>query len=151
MTMDRKVMCRIVLEAPPPGVDFALQVGRGSRFELVQKQRSTGKELCFDVSVSVRETTDKAQPDLGGPAVQGPKGQRFIYINSGTYAGQAATPWARRLKVPLVGITTVMVTGVLTDPHSVLEARVPGTAKDGGPNAATVKPFAGWKVSRPSL
>jgi hypothetical protein len=146
MTMEQQLMCRIVLESPPPGVDFALQVGRGSTFELVQKQRSTGKDLRFDVSVSIRETTDQAQPDFGGPAVQGPKSQRFIYISSGTYAGQLATQWARRLKVPLVGITTVMVKRVRADRHSVLEARVPGTAKDGGPNAATVKPFAGWKV-----
>ena len=28
----------------------------------------------------------------------------------------------------------------------VLETRVPGTAKDGSPTCATVKPFAGWKV-----
>jgi hypothetical protein len=143
----QQLTCRIVLEAPPPGVDFALQVGRGSTFELVQKQRSTGKDLRFDVSVSIRETADQAQPDWGGPALQGPKGQRFVYINSGTCAGQPSTPWARRLKVPLVGITTAMVKRVLADDRSRLEARVPGTAKDGGPNAATVKPFAGWKVT----
>jgi hypothetical protein len=147
MTMDQQLTCRIVLEAPPPNVDFALQVGRGSTFELTQKQRSTGKDLRFDVSVSVRKMADQAQPDCRGPAVQGPKGQRFIYINSGTYAGQLATQWGRRLKVPLAGITTVMVTRVLTDARSVLEARVPGTAKDGGPNAATVKPFTGWRIT----
>jgi hypothetical protein len=144
-------VCRIVLEAPPPNVDFALQVGRGSTFELTQKQRSTGQDLRFDVSVSVRKTAGQVQPDFGGPAVQGPKGQRFVYINSGTYAGQLATQWARRLKVPLAGITTAMVRVGLTAAGSMLEARVPGRAKDGGPNAATVKPFAGWKVTRPSL
>jgi hypothetical protein len=147
MTMDHQLTCRIVLEAPPPGVDFALQVGRGAKFELAQKQRSTGKDLRFDVSVSVRATADPAQPDFGGPAVQGPKGERFIYISSGTYAGQLATQWARRLKVPLVGLTTAMVNRVMADRRSRLEARVPGTAKDGGPNAATVKPFAGWEVT----
>ena len=145
--MGQQLTCRIVLEAPPPGVDFALQVGRGSKFELTQKQRSTGKDLRFDVSVSIREGADQAQPDWGGPAVQGPKGQRFIYISSGTYAGQLATPWGRRLKVPLVGITTAMVKRVLADERSRLESRVPGTAKDGGPNAATVKPFTGWTVT----
>jgi hypothetical protein len=30
--------------------------------------------------------------------------------------------------------------------HAVLEARVPGTGKDGGPSCATVKPFEGWKL-----
>ena len=27
----------------------------------------------------------------------------------------------------------------------IFETRVPGTGRDGGPNCATVKPFAGWK------
>jgi hypothetical protein len=28
--------------------------------------------------------------------VQGPPGQRFVYIGIGTYAGQTGTPWSRR-------------------------------------------------------
>jgi hypothetical protein len=30
------------------------------------------------------------------------------------------------------------------NPRRALEARVAGTAKNGGPNCATVKPFSGW-------
>jgi len=50
---------------------------------------------------------------------------------------------SRRLKVPLSGITMAMIKS-----QAVLEARVPGTGKDGGPSCATVKPFGGWKLLR---
>lgn len=36
---------RIVLEQPPAGIDFGLQKGKGSSFEVVQKQRSKGGDL----------------------------------------------------------------------------------------------------------
>jgi hypothetical protein len=86
------------------------------------------------------KTGNNMAPEFTGPLVQGPPGDRFIYLDIGTYAGQADSCWSRRLKVPLSGIT-----GQMIDSHSVLEARVPGTADDGGPNCGTVKPFTGWK------
>jgi hypothetical protein len=69
--------------------------------------------------------------------------ERFVYIDIGTCAGQIDSCWSRRLKVPLRGITMDMV-----EAGAILEARIPGTGKDGGPNCATVKPFDGWKLSR---
>ena len=130
---------RIILEQPPKGCDFGLQKGRGSVYEIVQTKRFTGKDLIFEFTVGVKPD-GKASPDLAGPFVQGPAGERFVYIDIGTYAGQADSQWGRRLKVPLSGITTEMIQS-----SAVLEARVPGTARDGGPTCATVKPFAGWK------
>lgn len=136
--MERQLSLRIIVENPPTGVDFGLQSGRGADYETVQKQRSK-KELRFEFSVSVKTGTD-AQPDFRGPFVQGPSGERFVYLDIGTYAGQADSIWSRRLKIPLQGITLAMI-----DSQTVLETRVPGTGKDGGPNCATVKPFLGWK------
>jgi hypothetical protein len=130
---------RIILEQPPKGCDFGLQKGRGSIYEIVQTKRFTGKDLVFEFTVGVKPD-GKGPPDLAGPFVQGPSGERFVYIDIGTYAGQADSQWGRRLKVPLSGITTEMIQS-----SAVLEARVPGTARDGGPTCATVKPFAGWK------
>jgi hypothetical protein len=141
--MEYELRCRIVLETPPAGVDFAIQIGQGAKFQLGQKQRSTGDDLEFEFSVIVAATAQSA-PDFRGPAVQGPRGQRFIYINSGTYAGQSRTAWSRRLKVPLVGLSSETVSRAAANPRGVLEARVAGTARDGGPNCATVKPFSGW-------
>jgi hypothetical protein len=128
------VTLRIVLLQPPADVDFGLQSGRGSAYETVQKQRSAGSDLAFEFETSVKEG-----PDFTGPFVQGPKSERFVYIDIGTYAGQVDTPWSRRLKVPLKGITHAMI-----DARVVLEARIEGTGRDGGPTCATPKPFGGW-------
>jgi hypothetical protein len=146
--MEREVMFRIVLQKPPAGVDFGLQRGRGALYETVQKQRSMGHDLRFEFSLDVRPASKANAPDFRGPMVQGPVGERFVYIDIGTYAGQTNTPWSRRLKIPLVGMTWAVLERVSTDPGAVLETRVPGTGRDGGPTCATVKPFDGWKVAR---
>jgi hypothetical protein len=72
--------------------------------------------------------------------VQGPPRQRFVYLDIGTYAGQADSAWSRKLKVPLAGIT-----GKMLAVGGILETRVPGTGRDGGPSCATVQDFEGWK------
>ncbi len=146
--MDKEVKLRIVIEAPPAGIDYGLQKGRGNPYETVQTQRSGNKDLVFEFAATGRENNKAAAPTLGGPFVQGPAGAKFVYIDIGTYAGQKNTPWSRRLKVPLTGITAAMIDRLSKDTKAVLEARVPGTGKNGEPNCATVKPFTGWKVSR---
>jgi len=145
--MERELTLRIVLEKPPAGVDFGLQKGRGSAYETTQKQRSGTKDLCFEFTVGLKGSRKDAMPDFSGSFVQGPPGERFVYLDIGTYAGQKDTCWSRRLKVPLRGITWDMIQGV-DDSRAVLEARAPGAGKDGGPNCATVKPFDGWKLVR---
>jgi hypothetical protein len=137
---------RVVLEKPPAGVDYGVQMGRGAEYETAQKQRSKGKDLVFEFTLGIR-VSKPAAPDFRGPVVQGPLGQRFVYIDIGTYAGQTGTPWSRRLKIPLIGITWDDVDRA-SAAQRVLETRVPGTARDGGPACATVKPFAGWKLAR---
>ena len=137
---------RLILVAPPAGVDFGLQDGRGSGYQVVQTQRSTGQDLRFEFSVEVKPAGAKrGLPDFRGSFVQGPVGGRFVYVDIGTYAGQTGTPWGRRLKVPLSGITWRQVERALGAPRSVLEARVPGSLPDGSPACASVKNFAGWK------
>lgn len=130
---------RIVLESPPPGVDFALQKGGGNFYEKVQTQRSGKGDLKFDFEVRVKTGKD-GSPNFLGPFVHGPTGERFVYIDIGTAAGQLDSVWSRRLKVPLRDITWDAVKS-----GRRLEIHVPGTAKDGSPTCATVKPFPGWK------
>jgi hypothetical protein len=144
--MDQEVNFCVILESPPPGVDYGLQKGGGSDYEVTQKQRSKTGDLRFEFDARVKEGKD-GQPVFLGPFVQGPPHERFVYLDIGTYAGQSDTPWGRRLKIPLRGITwnEVKQASRGTD---LLETRVPGTAKDGSPTCATVKPFAGWKVTR---
>ena len=137
---------RVILESPPPGVDYGLQKGGGSNYEVTQKQRSETGDLRFEFDARVKEGKD-GQPVFLGPFVQGPPHERFVYLDIGTYAGQSDTPWGRRLKIPLRGITWNEVKHASRGTN-LLETRVPGTAKDGSPTCATVKPFAGWKVTR---
>ena len=138
--MARELTLRIIIEQPPPGVDFALQKGNGKLYETVQKQRSDGKDIVFEFQPALRKDLSGIAA-LAGSFVQGPPRQRFVYVDIGTYAGQADSRWSRRLKVPLDGIgPTVLEAG------GVLEARVPGTGRDGGPACATVRDFAGWKA-----
>ena len=138
--MEQELRLRIVLEKPPGGIDFGVQKGKGSIYEVDQKQRSrTESDLTFEVTVRVVES-ERKEPHFLGPFVQGPPDGRFVYINIGASAGQQGTPWNRRLKVPLRGITWKMVDA------GVLETHVPGTGRDSGPACATVKPFDGWKA-----
>ena len=143
--MDEDVRCRIVLETPPAGVDYGLQKGRGSEFETVQIQRSDGSDLQFEFSAQARASGSRA--DFRGPFIQGPAGGRFVYIDIGAFAGQTGTPWSRRLKIPLTGITPQMIGRASGAGGAVLEACVPGTGRDGSPACASVKDFEGWKVT----
>ena len=102
---------RIVVECPPAGVDYALQKSRGNGYEMVQKQRSAGGDLAFEFSAPW-----KGGP--GGPFVQGKPGERFVYLDIGTAAGQVDSCWTRRLKIPLSGIAHA----------GRYETRVPGSA-----------------------
>ena len=143
--MDKELTFRIVLEKPPAGIDFGLQKGNGSKYETVQKQRSANKDLHFEFTVRIKNDKE-SPPNFLGPFVQGTPKDRFIYIDIGTCAGQTNTVWSRRLKVPLTGIAQDMINKVMTDSSLLLETKVPGTGKDGGPNCATVKPFNGWQL-----
>jgi hypothetical protein len=138
---------QIILSAPPSDVMFALQKGSGSVYETVHKQISGKGDLSFSFSVQVKGDRSKdEQPKHSGSFVQGPANGKFVYINIGTYAGQVGSAWARRLKVPLSGISWKDVDAMKS--NTLLQAIVPGTGKDGGPNCATVKPFAGWYIKQ---
>ena len=141
--MDTVLSLRIILENPLAGVDYALQSGSGGKFELVQKQVSGTGDLIFNLMANVKGSKDEL-PDFSGPFIQGNKGERFIYINIGTYAGNPNSEWGRRLKVPLRDITWEAISKLVSNQQLVLETSVPGKGKDGTPSCATVKPFAGW-------
>jgi hypothetical protein len=82
-----------------------------------------------------------------GPFAHGRPDDRFLYVNSGTSAGQAGSCWTRRAKVRLGGIGWELVDGALRDPRIVLEARLEGTGRDGGPACAGVALLDGvWRA-----
>lgn len=143
--MNQEIAIRIILESPPSGVDFGIQKGSSNKYETILKQRSSDQDLCFEFKIAVKENK-AGLLDFAGPYVQGPSSERFIYVDIGTAAGQFDSVWTRRLKVPLRDISAETIQQLLTDSSLVLETKVPGTGKDGGPNCATVKPFPGWHL-----
>ena len=143
--MQPEITLQIILVKPTPGVMFGLQKGSGSNYETVQKQLPVSGDLSFLFTIKVRDDQSKKElPKFSGSFVQGPSDNQFVYIDIGTYAGQHDTIWARRLKIPLTGITWKDLDALSGD--SILQTSIPGTGKDGGPNCATVKPFGGWHI-----
>jgi hypothetical protein len=143
--MPTELQLHLVLEAPPPGIDFGVQKGSGNLYETVFTQRSADKDLHFSFSIMVKGDPAKDDvPDFSGPYVQGKRLERFFYIDVGVSAGQAGG-WNRRMKIPLYGISWALLKAAA---GKALHTRVPGTHKDGGPNCATIKPFAGWAVGK---
>jgi hypothetical protein len=136
----------IVLEKPPVGVDFGLQKGSGSQYQTIQTQRSTGADMYFELEVEVKgDRKIDPNPRFAGPFAQGKEPDKFFYIDVGALAGQVGG-WSRRIKIPFRGITWDLLDQATTRSKRALKTSIPGTAKDGGPNCATVKPFKGWDI-----
>ncbi len=133
---------RITLLAPPAGVMFSLQEGDATSAHAVW---STGADLTFDIPVRIEDGPDGA-PRWLGPHVRREGRRRFAYYCSGRHAGQPHTEWSRRGKVFLTDIPVDLVRRALAEGRA-LAASFPGTAKDGGPSCATVKPVGGWSLS----
>lgn len=144
MEMERELPLRIVVTGPPAGVDFAVKRGRDG---LLPPTRRTADAIVFDLTVRVGERD--GMPNFLGEFAQGTPADRFVYVNSGSRAGQAGSRWERRAKVKLSGITRELIDRTLAQPATVLEARFAGTAGDGGPSCATVPLLdGGWRLAR---
>lgn len=142
--MSQEVSLRIILVNPPKAVCFALQRGKA---ELVAPAQADDEMITFDFTVRVGAPQPNGAINLLGPFTQGSPAERFVYVNAGTSAGDLASPWTRRAKIKLAGITQTMIEAVQNRPGAVLEARIAGQAKDGGPAAASVPLLgAGWQV-----
>ena len=143
--MHKGVSLKIALQNPIDGVLYGLQKGKGADYETIQAQLGKGQDLTFNFVVQLKET-NASVPTLGGPFVQGNPGNRFVYIDIGTYAGQIGAPWSGRLKVPLPE-ADFQRTNSIDDGHC-WSCTVPGRTDDNKPIFATVKPFDGWVVSK---
>jgi len=142
--MIRSLPLRITLIKPQADVPFCLQQGKD---DLVPPSSESEDNTSFDFIVNIANDRTGGAPNFRGPFVQGPPGGRFIYVNSGTYAGQSDSCWSRRAKIPLSGISWDLIEEALSKSNVVLEAPIAGTAGDGGPACATVRLLdGGWKV-----
>jgi len=139
--MKHEVTFRVIVTDPLPGVAMNVQRGKD---ELLRPSESTADRLVFEFEISIDPTNDP--PNFLGKYAQGPKDARFVYVNSGTYAGQHPTMWGRRAKLSLMTITLEQVDQAVAK-ASVFETSIPGIGRDGGPICASVKGLE-WKLVR---
>ena len=143
-TSAKSLSLRITVVDPPPGLLWALQLGRD---EVVKPTFASKTRISFDFTVNVVEDSSPAGFRLRGPAVQGRRGGRFVYLRMGAYAGQVGAPAGWRAKIGLEGISHKLVKAVQAKRSGVLEVQFAGTGPKGGPACATVPLLgSGWHV-----
>ena len=137
---------RIVVDDPVPGVALALQRGAAAKAALEPPAKATASAMAFEFAVVVDGALPDGRPRLLGPCVQGPPGERFAYLCVGQMAGQAASEWSRRVKVPLHGLSWSLIEALA--PGQRLEAHIASRGKDGTPACASVKLLPpGWRAA----
>jgi hypothetical protein len=141
----RDLWLRVVVRDAPPGVKFAMQRGKS---ELLDPIGHTETELVFDLPVRAVAKPGSNTPNILGPYAHGPASDRFLYLNSGTMAGQTQTVWTRRAKLKTAGISWALVCEASAQGKAVLFAEVHGRARDAGPCCGTVPLLnGGWQVA----
>ena len=138
MVTGRQITLRLTIGDPVPGVAYSLQ---NRKSEPVGMVVASGRPLSFDVPVSVA-----LGPRFFGEFVRrdGPA-RRFVYIAIGGQASDAASIWSRRAKIDIHDLPEELLEKALAG--KVVEARLPGRAKDGSPACATVRPLGAWRVA----
>jgi hypothetical protein len=74
---------------------------------------------------------------MSGPRAQGGElGVRIVVLH----------PWDRRAKVPLGGLTWALLRSARRKRGAVVEARIDGEGREGGPACGTVPLVGSWRV-----
>jgi hypothetical protein len=138
-----EIAMRLKVMNPPKGVTMKVQKGRD---ELLEPSRTSTKALIFDFPVTV--DLSNGTPNFLGKFVQGPKTARFVYVNSGKYAGQSDSCWGRRAKISLIGISAEQVREGLKWGNTRFELSFEATGgRDGGPVCGTIRSVGiGWQI-----
>ncbi|RYY27964.1 MAG: hypothetical protein EOP62_05750 [Sphingomonadales bacterium] len=130
-----EIRMRIVIEQPVAGVMHSLQSGQDHPLD--PNRSESGEPLAFDFPIRVAPG-----PKFFGDQVrrEGPV-RRFVYIRIGTMAGDHLSRWSRRMKIDIHDIGQPMIDRAIAEGRTI-ETRVNGTAKDGTPACATLRPVA---------
>jgi hypothetical protein len=134
--MPSAITLRLTTADPVPGVAYSLQDKANAP---VEPRIADDGPISFDAPVTLSD-----DGRLTGPFVrrEGPS-RRFVYIAIGTSAGQHGE-WSRRAKIDVHDIPADLL--ALARDGRVLEAVLPGRARDGGPACATVRPLQPWRA-----
>jgi hypothetical protein len=142
-SMGTFIRARLIVRNPVPGVTLRVQRGRDA---LVPPAAAAADAVTFELAVEAAVGAD-GRVTLRGREVQGPPAGRFVYVNAGTYAGQADSPFGRRAKVPLGTLGADLIAAALAEPGALVVAEIDGRSRDGGPAAATVPLLGtGWRL-----
>ena len=136
---ERSVLVRVCVTDPVAGCLYGLQRRDGG---VDQIQVAANDALQFTTSVTLRLTPESTR-DPRGLHVHGPRHGRFLYVASGTLAGQAESCWTRRAKVPLLGVDAAVPLTLDVMPPLIV-ATIAGRAGDGGPACASVPLLRPW-------
>ena len=137
--MKHELLFRIIVNDPLKGVAMMVQDGKD---KLLPPLESSDDSLVFEFTINV--DLSSGSPNFLGRFAQGPKDARFVYVNSGTYAGNSHSCWGRRAKLSLMSISRGQIEKAVAG-NAVLETSFPGVGRDGGPTCASVKGIE-WKV-----
>jgi len=122
-----------------------VHVGVQERRDPVGLVRGDAKSATWDVDVKV-VTTNDGDVDFRGPAVQGKRGERFVYLTWGNVSRHGDFEMFRRAKLMLdSGVSTLA--GAAERDDRTLVATVDLTDGRGGPRCARLKSDAlTWSV-----
>ena len=155
---EQVVRLRIICLQPPDpekyDAEFGLQDNSSTTAWIVHKGQSIKGDLHFECECRVRPQKTNAAPNFLGPFVHGNAAERFLYLSwrpkSWRHGPAETSPtvWQRRMKIHLRSITWEQVNEAV-ETGGVLEARMEGTGRDGGPACASVPLVgAGWTVKK---
>ena len=134
---------RLSILGPPANVSWAVQLGRSDLWVPVKRSKD---RIEFEVLLELVSTAG-GEAKVRGPAVQGPRGGRFLYLASGTRAADVMSPWNRRAKISLETLPLDAIRNRPAGAAVVLAGEISGTAKDGGPACASVPLLGkGWAL-----
>jgi hypothetical protein len=137
------VELRLIVVDPPADVAMCVQRGKD---DFLPASSESARELTFDLQVRVgRRPT--GEPNFLGAFAQGPADGRFIYLNSGTLAGQGDSRWSGRAKISLMSITWPQIEDAIAR-GAPLVGRIRGRSRDGRPTCASTPLLDGGWVRR---
>ena len=126
---------------PLHNVHVAVQVGK----EPVGLVRGDAAAACWEVDVRT-VVGDDGTLDLRGPAVQGKKGDRFLYLTWGDVGTHGSFAMFRRAKLMVADIAPALLADV-AQTDGVLVASLPLTDERGCPRCARVEPpVISWRA-----
>jgi hypothetical protein len=128
-----EIPARITIIAPVSGVLHSLQSKDGGPLD--PRASNDGEPLSFNFPLRIGPG-----PKFFGDQVraEGPE-RRFVYIRIGQSAGQHGSSWSRRMKIDVHDTPQELLDRAMAG-HGVLEFRINGTAQDGTPACATIRP-----------